>query len=98
MNEVLSSADVLRIAALSKVGVEAAEIERLRIDLGAVLSYMDVLRGMPEPALEGSTSETANRLGRDEPGPMLPREVFLAMVPAADGPFVSIPRVIGEGA
>ena len=69
MNEVLSSADVLRIAALSKVGVEAAEIERLRIDLGAVLSYMDVLRGMPEPALEGSTSETANRLGRDEPGP-----------------------------
>lgn len=98
MNEPLSTADVLRIAALSKLSVDAASAERLRGELATVLSYMDVLRRMPEPVDAGLAAGGVNRLGKDEPGPMLPRDVLLAMAPATDGPFVSIPRVIGEGA
>jgi Asp-tRNA(Asn)/Glu-tRNA(Gln) amidotransferase C subunit len=32
----------------------------------------------------------------DEPGQMLPPATLLKMAPATDGPFIAVPKVLGE--
>ena len=46
---------------------------------------------MPRP------QDVVNRLAEDEPGPLLDREVLLRMAPRTEGPFIAVPKVLGEG-
>ena len=97
MAELLSADAVHRIAALARLSVDPPETDRLRADLTAVIGYMNVLQAVPATTV-ASDLQGANRLDEDSPGPMLPREALLEMAPVTRGPFVAIPRVIGEGA
>jgi aspartyl-tRNA(Asn)/glutamyl-tRNA(Gln) amidotransferase subunit C len=71
----------------------------MRSQLSAVLGYVERMRG---PGLEGveplvHVGGEVNRLGPDEPGPVLPPETLLTMAPDRMGPFVRVPKVIDEG-
>jgi len=93
----LSAEQVRKIAALSKLAVTDTEVEELRGRLGAVVGYVDRLRGLDLTGVEplvhvGDTMGTARP---DEPGPNLSRETLMAMAPETAGGYVKIPRVLG---
>ena len=52
---------------------------------------VDEVEPMPRP------QDVVNRLAEDEPGPLLDREVLLRMAPRTEGPFIAVPKVLGEG-
>ncbi|MBL8990441.1 MAG: Asp-tRNA(Asn)/Glu-tRNA(Gln) amidotransferase subunit GatC [Phycisphaerae bacterium] len=94
-----SAEHVRSIARLSRLAVGDAEVERLRHDLGAILRYVERLRELNLDGVEpmaGALDMTA-RPAEDEPGPAMTPEALGAMAPAAHGPYVKIPRVVGEG-
>ena len=53
--------------------------------------HVDDVEPMPRP------QDVVNRLAEDEPGPLLDREVLLRMAPQTEGPFIAVPKVLGEG-
>lgn len=95
----LTDADVRKVAALARVAVAEGEVAALRRDLGAVLGYMQRLGALDLSGVEPMTSpvEIVNRLGADEPGPMLSNADLMAMAPRPEPPFVGVPKVLGDG-
>jgi aspartyl-tRNA(Asn)/glutamyl-tRNA(Gln) amidotransferase subunit C len=91
----LTHEDVRKIATLARLRLTPQEEERFAGQLAHVVDYIDQLQGFavetPEVALEGV------REGADEPGPCLPREVFLANAPASLDAFLLVPEVKGSG-
>ncbi|MFZ4576715.1 MAG: Asp-tRNA(Asn)/Glu-tRNA(Gln) amidotransferase subunit GatC [Phycisphaerales bacterium] len=99
MAEPLSESQVRHIAKLSRLSVSAEEVERYRAQLADVLDHMRALSALDLSGVEpmAHVSGAVNRLDDDEPGPMLAREVLMALAPATDPPFVKVPKVIGDG-
>jgi aspartyl-tRNA(Asn)/glutamyl-tRNA(Gln) amidotransferase subunit C len=93
-----SREDVLRLAALARISLAPAEVERLAADLRSILGHMDVLREVD------TTGVPAFTLG-DAPAPL--REDVtgadpLAHAPAAMAPswrdgFFTVPRLESHG-
>jgi aspartyl-tRNA(Asn)/glutamyl-tRNA(Gln) amidotransferase subunit C len=96
----LSAEHVRRIARLARLAIPDERIERYRSDLAAVLGYADRLRALPLEGVEPMASpiDAPARLDDDVPGPSLPTAVLMEMAPETAGPFVKVPKVIGEGA
>jgi aspartyl-tRNA(Asn)/glutamyl-tRNA(Gln) amidotransferase subunit C len=89
---------VRRIARLARLDIPEERLAPLASDLSAVVTYVDRLRALDLSAYEPMTNvaEETNRLDPDEPGPSLPTAALLAMAPAVDGPFVRVPKVLGD--
>jgi aspartyl-tRNA(Asn)/glutamyl-tRNA(Gln) amidotransferase subunit C len=102
----LSRADVQHLARLARLSLTDDEIKDAQQRLGVVLAYMDVLaRFDPAPSLIDQASLTPTRrvITLDEAREdvaALPRESTFVTerAPRHDGPFVEVPKVIGEGA
>lgn len=96
----LSSAEVAKVAKLARMALSPAEAEAAHVSMSAVLGYMDRLRELDlagvEPLAHVSEGE-GNRLRSDEPGEALPAETVKKLAPASIGPFISVPKVIGDG-
>ena len=97
-----TAGDVLKIAALANLKLDAHEIELFARQLGDILAYADEVRqvdttGVPPTAAVGRTLEPDRA---DAVRPSLDIEDTLANAPDADhsqlhGGFFKVPRVIG---
>jgi aspartyl-tRNA(Asn)/glutamyl-tRNA(Gln) amidotransferase subunit C len=99
MPSALTREDVVRIAALANLELDAAEIELFARQLGEILAYADQVQqidtqGVP-PTASVVTRHAADRA--DEVCPSLDRDAALANAPDAspDAAFFRVPRVIG---
>jgi aspartyl-tRNA(Asn)/glutamyl-tRNA(Gln) amidotransferase subunit C len=95
----ISTEHVRKIARLARIELSPSEADAARATLATVLGYMDRIRALDLAGVEPLTHASAagNRLDADEPGPTLLPDVIRAMAPASDGPFVVVPKVVGDG-
>jgi aspartyl-tRNA(Asn)/glutamyl-tRNA(Gln) amidotransferase subunit C len=96
----LSPDEVRKVARLARLDLPADRVEAMRSQLDAVLGYVARLRELDLAGVEPLTNvaDAVNRLDPDEPGPTLPTDVLMKMAPAAEPPFIKVPKVIDEGA
>ncbi len=99
----LSVSDVRRVATLARLSLTDEQAELYRSQLGAVLAYMDRLAQIDLGGVEPMhhPERRTNRLDEDAPAERsheLTTSDLMAMAPAARDGFVSVPKVIGDGA
>jgi aspartyl-tRNA(Asn)/glutamyl-tRNA(Gln) amidotransferase subunit C len=94
----LSEGAVRKVARLSRLALDDAAIRRSGEQLRAVLGYIDRLRELDLTGVEPMAHplDVANRLDPDETRAPLPTSVLLKMAPETAGPFVKVPKVLGE--
>ena len=100
MAEILTPADVERIATLARLELTAGEVALFAEQLTAILAYADQVQQVDTSAVDtppaAAPGTTAMR--DDAARPSLDRDVVLSQAPAADrsaGHF-KVPRVIGS--
>jgi aspartyl-tRNA(Asn)/glutamyl-tRNA(Gln) amidotransferase subunit C len=97
----LTPQDVRKVARLARLAITDEQAEQYRASLAAVLTYMDRLRELNLDGVEpmAHPTDSTNRLRDDTPGPTLPTSAFMQIAPpgAAMPPFITVPKVIGEG-
>ncbi len=99
----LSVNDVRKVATLARLALDDAQIESSRRQLAGVLALVDRLRELDLSDVEPMThpESRVNRLDPDEPSAehartRLSPADLARIAPAMDGPFIVIPKVIGE--
>lgn len=95
----LSAAQVRKVASLAKLELADAEVERLRGELGAILVYAQRLQSLNLDDVEPLTTplEMTGPMAADVVSGVLGAEVLHSMAPETDGPFVKVPKVLGDG-
>jgi aspartyl-tRNA(Asn)/glutamyl-tRNA(Gln) amidotransferase subunit C len=98
-NPMPSIDDVARVATLSRLALDEDGLEAARRDLSAILGHVAAIQALDVEHVEPMPrpQDVVNRLAEDEPGPLLDREVLLRMAPRTEGPFIAVPKVLGEG-
>lgn len=91
--------EVRRVAALSRLALNDAQLETARAQMGAVLGHMNTLRRLDLTNVEPMVypSDIANRMDDDTPRAGLPTAALMDMAPEKAPPFVKVPKVIGGG-
>lgn len=99
MADPISTADVQKLAKLSRLALTPEDAQIAQAALGSVLGYVERLRALDLTGTEPLThpGEPTGRLDEDVPGPTLPNAALMAMAPEKDPPFVRVPKVLGEG-
>lgn len=99
VNSSLTSVQVRKVASLAKLELGDAEVERLRGELGAILGYATRLQTLDLDGVEPLTTplEMTGPMAADLAGGTLSPETLAAMAPQTDGPFVKVPKVLGDG-
>lgn len=95
----LSEADVVHIAKLSMLTLDAEQIKRYQGELSRILSYVRMLESVDVEGVEPLThvGDEANVLEKDVAGEVLGHAVAMALAPKTVGPYLLVPRVMGEG-
>ncbi len=90
--------NVEHLARLARLDLSEAEKERMRLQLGAILTYIDKLRQLNTDGVEPTSHAIpmVNVMREDDLRPGLPREEMLANAPEREGDFVRVPRIIEE--
>ncbi|MGH9271431.1 MAG: Asp-tRNA(Asn)/Glu-tRNA(Gln) amidotransferase subunit GatC [Ilumatobacteraceae bacterium] len=97
MSERISTADVVHVARLARLGLTSEEIERTTAQLGAMLDHFADIDGLQLDDVEPMTQPypLVNVLREDEERPCLDRGEVLAAAPdAVDGRF-KVPPIVG---
>ena len=94
----ISLAEVEHVARLARLELSAAEKERMRSQLDAILGYVEKLRrvdttGVPPTA---HVLPLVNVMREDEVRPSYPVEAMLANAPAEEGDCFRVPRILEE--
>lgn len=89
--------DVLKVARLARLDVAESDIKPLAAELASILDHA---KGLEELDLSGveplsHAADLEATLADDAPGGELAREAFEGIVPSMDGPFISVPKVLG---
>jgi aspartyl-tRNA(Asn)/glutamyl-tRNA(Gln) amidotransferase subunit C len=89
--------EVREIAALARLRLDEAEVERMSHELDAILEYIDTVKsfdtGDAEPMTHAVPFDCPLR--DDVPGEPLPVEDALANAPRREAGFFQVPRIIG---
>jgi len=87
---------VKQVAFLARLRLEGHALVQLATQLDGILHYVQQLQAIPTAHVEPTSHvlPLSNVLRRDEPRPSLPSDVMLALAPAANPPFVKVPKVI----
>jgi aspartyl-tRNA(Asn)/glutamyl-tRNA(Gln) amidotransferase subunit C len=95
---VISRKDVEHVARLSRLALSDAEIEKMRVQLAAILAHIDTLRALDTEAVEPTSHAVPmeNVMREDEPRPSLPQEAMLANAPDRSTDFFRVPRIIED--
>jgi aspartyl-tRNA(Asn)/glutamyl-tRNA(Gln) amidotransferase subunit C len=93
---ILPRTEVEEIALLARLHLESEEIERMRIELGAILDHFTALAAVETGDVAPMTHAVPLdlRLRVDAPEPSLPPEVALRGAPAKDAEFFVVPAII----
>ena len=94
----ISTAEVARVAALARVALTDAEVERLAKELDAVASsFARVNCGVPaETPAPSHPVPLTNVMREDVPGPTLDVEELLAGAPASEDSMFLVPQILGD--
>jgi aspartyl-tRNA(Asn)/glutamyl-tRNA(Gln) amidotransferase subunit C len=95
--------DVLRIADLARLRIDPAEVSALVEHFSRMLRFVDHLAEADDPSLDPWRLDTVatealrpdQPRSADEPGAPVPPEVWQGNAPESDGPYFTVPRVIG---
>lgn len=92
----ISREEVLHIARLARLRLDAEEIELYREQLGRILEYFKKLEELDTAGVEPTVQalEASNVLRADEPRPSIPREEALRNAPRGREGFFEVPAVI----
>jgi aspartyl-tRNA(Asn)/glutamyl-tRNA(Gln) amidotransferase subunit C len=92
----LTRKEVEQIALLARLHLEPDELERMRVELGAILDHFTAIAIADTNNVPAMTHAVPMdlRLRADLPGPSLPVEVAVAGAPARDGDFFVVPAII----
>jgi aspartyl-tRNA(Asn)/glutamyl-tRNA(Gln) amidotransferase subunit C len=98
MSDILTSADVERIATLARLELTPEETTRFAQQLTAILAYADQVQQVDTTSVASVAGGPVPRLRDDVPVPSLDRDDVLSQAPAADraAGLFKVPRVIGS--
>ena len=97
MSDRITTADVVHVARLARLQLTAGEIERMTVQLGAMLDHFADIDGLDLAAVEPMTQPypLVNVLREDVVVPGLDRDEVLAAAPdVVDGRF-RVPPIVG---
>ncbi|GBC98177.1 Glutamyl-tRNA(Gln) amidotransferase subunit C [bacterium HR17] len=94
----LSRDEVLHVALLARLELDAEEIERYTWELNRILEHIEKLSELDTEGVEPTSHAVplANVFRPDEPGTPLPREEVLMNAPDAVDGYFRVPRVVEE--
>ena len=94
----LTKEEVLKIAKLSKLSFEEAEIEKFQVELNDILKYIDMLNEVDTSKVEPLVyiNEAVNNFREKEEKPSLKIEKVLLNAPESAEKAIVVPKVIGE--
>src|SRR5262249_34208146 len=95
----ITKKDVAEIAQLARLGLSEAELERMTRELGAILGYIEKLRGLDTEGIEPTTHAVPMDcpMREDVVGGRLPTEDALRGAPKRDGDLFLVPKIIEVG-
>ena len=87
---------VKQVAMLARLRLEGKALTQLAAQLNEILQYVQQLQAVDTAGVEPTTHvlPLSNVLRKDEPQPLLSQEAVIALAPAAQPPFVKVPKVI----
>jgi aspartyl-tRNA(Asn)/glutamyl-tRNA(Gln) amidotransferase subunit C len=91
--------EVREIAALARLSLDQAEVERMSHELDDILGYIDTVMSLDTGDAEPMTHAVPFDcpLREDTPGEPLPVDEALGNAPRREGGFFQVPRIIGGG-
>ena len=94
----ISTAEVARVAALARVALTDAEVERLAKELDAVASSFDRVNSVVSAEIPATSHPVplTNVMREDVPGPTLDVEELLAGAPASEDSMFLVPQILGD--
>lgn len=95
----LSPDEVRKVARLARLDLPDDQLPRAAARLDAVLGYVERLAALDLEGVEPLThvGGEVNRLDDDVPGATLPPEAVARLAPESFGPFIRVPKVLGDG-
>ena len=99
MSDILTPADVERIATLARLQLTADETSRFAEQLTAILAYADQVQQVDTSSVAGPAAAASETTMRDDvPVPSLDRDLLLSQAPAAEraAGLFKVPRVLGS--
>lgn len=97
--ERLSLEEVRKVAVLSRLALTDDQIAGHAEGLGVVLEYVARIQKLDLGGIEpmANPADETNRLDDDVPIPGLANEVLMSMAPKRIAPYVTTPKVTGDG-
>jgi aspartyl-tRNA(Asn)/glutamyl-tRNA(Gln) amidotransferase subunit C len=94
----ISREDVEHVARLARLALTEPEMERMRVQLDAILGYIDKLRALDVEGVEPTSHAVplVNVMRDDEPAPCLPQHEAVANAPDPSGEFFRVPRILED--
>jgi aspartyl-tRNA(Asn)/glutamyl-tRNA(Gln) amidotransferase subunit C len=92
----LTRDEVAKVALLGRLHLTADEMDRMTVQLGRVLEYVDILNEVDTKHVEpmAHAIELRDVFREDVPVPSLPREDALANAPKTDGRCFVVPAIL----
>lgn len=93
----LTQQEVEHVAGLARLGLDAAETERMREQLSSILGHIDVLREVDTSAISptAQVNDVFNVWREDEVRPSLDRDQVLANAPRHSSGFFEVDTPLG---
>ena len=87
---------VKQVAMLARLRLEGQGLTQLVAQLDEILQYVQQLQAVNTDQVEPTSHvlPLSNVLRKDEPQPSLSQDAVVALAPAAQPPFVKVPKVI----
>ena len=87
---------VTQVARLARLRLEGDALSRFASQLDEILRHVQRLRSVPTDGVEPTSHvlPLSNVLRNDEPRPSLSQAAVVALAPAAQTPFIKVPKVI----
>ena len=94
----LTKEEVLKIAKLSKLSFEEAEIEKFQVELNDILKYIDMLNEVDTSKVEPLVyiNEAINNFREKEEKASIEIEKVLLNAPESAENAIVVPKVVGE--
>ncbi len=94
----LTREDAAKIAALAKLAMTDAELDRAAVELGAILGHFEQIAAVDTSDVDIAPAVVARALRADDPQPSLAPDQAFANAPDADrdAGLFRVPRVLGS--
>lgn len=99
MSEVLTRADVQKVAFLARLKLSDAELDSLTTQMGKILGFVESLNEVNTEGVEPMVHamELRNVFRPDQVRESLPRDQALKNAPKTDGKYFLVPQIIDAG-